>query len=104
MTDLFQDSNDAQPKHGIKKLYTDGTYFSNNRTWHVEDSPWKARQIEGIMEQNRLNPMTVCEVGCGAGVWAGRVVGVGLERAGDRVLPVARREADGRVDGVPRER
>lgn len=48
-------------------IYGDGTYLDNNRTWHVEDSPWKARQIAALLDLHKLRPATVCEVGCGAG-------------------------------------
>lgn len=49
------------------EIYADGTYLQNNATWHVEDSPWKARQIEKLLSKNSITPETVCEVGCGAG-------------------------------------
>jgi len=49
------------------QIYKDGTYFDNNPTWHVEDSPWKANQIKKIIEKNKLNPKKFCEIGCGAG-------------------------------------
>jgi SAM-dependent methyltransferase len=52
---------------GTKSVYQDGTYLRNNPTWHEEDSPWKARQIEKILEKNNVNASTICEVGCGAG-------------------------------------
>ncbi len=48
-------------------IYTDGTYLARNASWHAEDSPWKARQIERILARNGLTPASVCEVGCGAG-------------------------------------
>jgi hypothetical protein len=48
-------------------VYTDGRYLAHNPTWHVEDSPWKARQIIEMISRNRLAPRSVCEVGCGAG-------------------------------------
>jgi hypothetical protein len=48
-------------------IYTNGQYFQNNPTWDVEDSPWKAVQIQRLIERNRLNLNSVCEVGCGAG-------------------------------------
>jgi SAM-dependent methyltransferase len=52
-----------------EKLYTEekGEYLKNNPTWHVEDSPWKAKQILKMLERNPINPKTVAEVGCGAG-------------------------------------
>jgi SAM-dependent methyltransferase len=48
-------------------VYTGGKYLDHNPTWHVEDSPWKARQIYRMLERHQLVPQTVCEVGCGAG-------------------------------------
>jgi predicted TPR repeat methyltransferase len=48
-------------------LYTTGMYLEKNPTWHVEESPWKARQILRMMSRNRIVPKTICEVGCGAG-------------------------------------
>jgi cyclopropane fatty-acyl-phospholipid synthase-like methyltransferase len=48
-------------------IYRDGTYQSKNPTWHVEDSPWKAQQIEKILTKNNIVPRTFGEVGCGAG-------------------------------------
>jgi cyclopropane fatty-acyl-phospholipid synthase-like methyltransferase len=50
-----------------KTIYEDGTYFNNNPTWHEEDSPWKAKQIEMMLKKNNIDPLTICEVGCGAG-------------------------------------
>jgi len=50
--------------HGI---YDDGRYLSRNPTWHAQDSPWKARQIEKMLRRNAVLPRTVAEVGCGAG-------------------------------------
>ncbi len=52
---------------GAADIYSDGTYLNNNKTWHVEDSPWKAGQIAKILRRNNLDPGKVCEVGCGAG-------------------------------------
>jgi SAM-dependent methyltransferase len=33
----------------------------------VKDSPWKAIQIDKIIQNNNLSPKNICEVGCGAG-------------------------------------
>lgn len=49
------------------EIYKDGTYLENNKTWHVEDSPWKAKQILNIIRKNDIATNSVCEVGCGAG-------------------------------------
>ena len=49
-------------------IYTDGTYLQRNPTWHSEDSAWKARQVMRMLGRNKqCSPVTVCEVGCGAG-------------------------------------
>jgi cyclopropane fatty-acyl-phospholipid synthase-like methyltransferase len=48
-------------------LYQTGEYVRRNPTYHVEDSPWKARQIHKMMLKHGLAPQTICEIGCGAG-------------------------------------
>jgi hypothetical protein len=50
-------------------IYTqaEGDYLKENPTWHVEDSPWKARQIEKILSRNNIQPKSITEIGCGAG-------------------------------------
>jgi hypothetical protein len=42
-------------------------YFEKNPNWHVEDSPWKAKQILKMMNRNKLPVNTIVEIGCGAG-------------------------------------
>ena len=51
----------------MAQIYNDGTYLDNNPTWHEEDSPWKAKWIKTIIENNDLAPKTICEIGCGVG-------------------------------------
>ena len=51
----------------LEELYTSGEYLEKNPTWHVEESPWKARQIIRMLMRNGITPETVCEAGCGAG-------------------------------------
>lgn len=29
----------------LEQLYTSGEYLEKNPTWHVEESPWKAKQV-----------------------------------------------------------
>jgi len=50
-----------------QSIYTSGEYLDRNQTWHVEDSGWKADQIEAILTRNRIHPQLVAEIGCGAG-------------------------------------
>ena len=54
-------------ENAVHGIYDDGTYLRRNPTWHAEDSPWKARQIEKILRRNGLVPCSVAEVGCGTG-------------------------------------
>jgi SAM-dependent methyltransferase len=48
-------------------MYIQGKYLENNLTWHVEDSPWKAKQIIKVIEKNNLQVKSIAEIGCGAG-------------------------------------
>jgi cyclopropane fatty-acyl-phospholipid synthase-like methyltransferase len=48
-------------------IYQNGDYINSNPTWHVEDSPWKSKQIATILDKNNIQPSTLCEIGCGAG-------------------------------------
>lgn len=48
-------------------IYRDGTYLERNPSWHVEESPFKVRQIRRMLERQRLTPKTICDVGCGVG-------------------------------------
>jgi hypothetical protein len=50
-----------------KSLYESGEYVAKNPTYHVEDSPLKARYILEMVRKHHLPVRTVCEVGCGAG-------------------------------------
>jgi SAM-dependent methyltransferase len=51
----------------LKEMYTSGEYLAKWPTWHIERSPWSAKQILRMMARNHLIPTTICEVGCGAG-------------------------------------
>lgn len=51
----------------FESRYLNGEYLAGTSTWHVEDSPYKARWIDGILSRLALNPKTIAEVGCGAG-------------------------------------
>jgi len=49
-------------------VYRDGSYLKYNPSWHVEESPFKVRQILRMMTRQMLAPKSVCDVGCGAGL------------------------------------
>ena len=48
-------------------MYLDGEYQKHNPTWDMEDAPWKADLIFKMIQKHRLEPKTICEVGCGSG-------------------------------------
>ena len=48
-------------------LFLDGEYLEKNPTWHVEDSSWKAVQILRALALLPKPPLTICDIGCGAG-------------------------------------
>lgn len=48
-------------------IYENGKYLTENETWHIEDSPWKATQVLRLLNGHHIDARTVCEVGCGAG-------------------------------------
>ena len=50
-----------------RTIYLDGEYLAKNPGWHIEESPWKARQILRMLRKNRITPRTICDVGCGTG-------------------------------------
>ena len=62
-------SKDVCYRNRIMSIYEDEKYLSENETWHIEDSPWKAAQILKLLNRQDTLPVfdTVCEVGCGAG-------------------------------------
>ena len=48
-------------------IYKNGTYLTNNPTWHKEDADWKTKHVLNIITRNNIIPNTICEVGCGTG-------------------------------------
>jgi SAM-dependent methyltransferase len=51
----------------VEDRYYDGTYLTENPDWDRKDAPWKAVQVASILSDNKIEPYTVCEVGCGSG-------------------------------------
>jgi SAM-dependent methyltransferase len=51
----------------MENIYRSGEYLQHNPSWHQEDSPWKARQVQHMISRNKLEFKTVAEIGCGAG-------------------------------------
>jgi SAM-dependent methyltransferase len=48
-------------------LYLEGGYLAANPAWHEEDADWKARQVLRLIEDTRIDPTSVVDVGCGTG-------------------------------------
>jgi cyclopropane fatty-acyl-phospholipid synthase-like methyltransferase len=51
----------------VSSMYADGTYLARNPTWHSEDAQWKAGQVVRLLQDLRLTPRSVADVGCGTG-------------------------------------
>jgi SAM-dependent methyltransferase len=61
-------SNMASDPAG-ESIYTDGSYLAKTGgTWHLEDSPSKARWVVSMLARHvEVKPNNICEIGCGAG-------------------------------------
>jgi len=64
-----------------KNIYTSGEYLEKNPTWGIEDSYWKAGEINRILKRNNVVPSSVAEVGCGFG----QII-VSLSKMNDQIL------------------
>jgi SAM-dependent methyltransferase len=53
--------------NGKSNRYIDGTYLSKVPDWHAGEAPWKARQVLRMINKNRLQVNSICDVGCGIG-------------------------------------
>lgn len=51
----------------MNTMYTSGEYLEKTRTWHEEDSSWKAEQALKMLRKHNLTLLKIGEVGCGAG-------------------------------------
>ncbi len=50
-----------------KYIGKNSDYLQQTRTWHEEDSPWKALQIYNILQKNSITPKSIVDLGCGVG-------------------------------------
>jgi SAM-dependent methyltransferase len=51
----------------MSTIYESGEYLANNRTWHAEDSEWKADKIADIIWDYGVPKARICDLGCGVG-------------------------------------
>ncbi len=54
----------------MNDIYADGRYLKHTRTWHEEDSPFKAAQVEKAIQRTGTRFSTCVDIGCGAGLIA----------------------------------
>jgi len=48
-------------------IYNSGKYLSDTKNWHLEDSPFKSKQILKCIDKNKVEINSVCDIGCGFG-------------------------------------
>ena len=51
----------------VRSRYLSGEYAKQNPDWDSGDSPWKAGKISEILNNHSICPLSLTEVGCGAG-------------------------------------
>ena len=51
----------------MNTIYTSGEYLEKTKTWHEEDSSWKAEQALRMLRKHNLTLRKIGEIGCGAG-------------------------------------
>lgn len=54
-------------RDSVATTYKDGTYAAANPGCGEENAAWKAGQVLRMIQKGGINPLTVCEVGCGSG-------------------------------------
>lgn len=51
----------------VENQYRDGKYLAHNPDWDRQDCLWKANLVKNVLDEFKLEPKSVCEVGCGSG-------------------------------------
>jgi SAM-dependent methyltransferase len=51
----------------IEERYINSSYLDQNPDWDRQDAPWKADIVQAMLSEHKINPTTLCEVGCGSG-------------------------------------
>lgn len=52
----------------VAARYLGAAYLQSNPSWDSEDSPWKAGKVREILAANKVQPRSIVDVGCGAGI------------------------------------
>ncbi len=55
-------------KDPVTARYLSDDYLQSNPSWDSEDSPWKAQKVREMLAANKLQPASIVDVGCGAGI------------------------------------
>jgi SAM-dependent methyltransferase len=59
----MQDSSSPSPA----SRYRDGTQRALAPDWYESDARWKAERVREMMRRHRLEPESICDIGCGTG-------------------------------------
>ena len=51
----------------MKNIYVNGEYAERIPDFHAKTSAWKSRRILELLKKHKLEPDTICEIGCGSG-------------------------------------
>ena len=57
----------------IESRYEDGTHLRENPDWFRGDAGWKAGHVIGLLDDHRIEPASICDVGCGTGEFLARL-------------------------------
>ena len=52
----------------LRSIYDDGSYLESNKSWHQEDSPYKAKLVLTAISRNKITFASCADIGCGAGL------------------------------------
>ena len=72
--------------------YEQGGYLDKVPEWHAGDAPWKGGKVLQMLQKHRLEPATLCDVGCGSGdvlAWLQARLGGGTRCVGYDISPQA---------------
>lgn len=54
-------------RNPLDDRYSHGGYLAENNDWHEARAEWKAEQVAQMLSKHRLEPRTICDIGCGTG-------------------------------------
>ena len=48
-------------------IYESGDYLKSNPSWDREDCAWKAGFVVNLIQNHKIQPSSICDIGCGSG-------------------------------------